>query len=206
MFQHIAWAMKAPTPDALSRWLLVVLADHANEDAKCWPSQATLAKRTGMGRSTINRKLDLLEEQNLISRISGNHNRSTMYHLLVSEKDKLVPERDRLVPQQDTKLPINNNTLPEGWKPSDELIASINEVAHRNGQEVNHDIETNKFIAYYEGKRMHNIPAAYRKWCYNTVTFAARDGGRKNARQQHNSSKQNDHGRRWREFIGSVGT
>lgn len=206
MFQHIAWAMKAPTPDALSRWLLVVLADHANEDAKCWPSQATLARRTGMGRSTINRKLDLLEEQNLISRVSGNHNRSTIYHLLVSEKDKLVPERDRLVPQQDTKLPINNNTLPEGWKPSDELIASINEVAHRNGQEVNHDIEANKFIAYYEGKHMHNIPAAYRKWCYNTVTFATRDGNRKNARQQHNSSKQDDHGRRWREFIGSVGT
>ena len=205
MFHHIAWAMKAPTPDALSRWLLVVLADHANEDGKCWPSQATLARRTGMGRSTVNRKLAMLEKQNLISRISGNHERSTMYHLVVPQQDKLEPERDKLVPQQDTKLPVNNNTLPDDWKPSDELIASIDDVAHRNGQEVNHDIETNKFIAYNEGKQMRNIPAAYRKWCYNAVTFAVRDGGRKDARQQHNSSKQNDHGRRWREFIGSVG-
>ena len=207
MFHHIAWAMKAPTPDALSRWLLVVLADHANEDGKCWPSQATLARRTGMGRSTVNRKLDMLEQQNLIMRISGNHERSTMYHLLVPEEDKLVPERHKLVPEQDTKLPINNNTLSDDWKPSDELMASINEVAHRNGQEVNHDIETNKFIAHHQstGKRLRDIKAAYRKWCYNTVSFATRDGNRKNARHQHNNSAQNAHGRRWRQFNGSAG-
>ena len=206
MFHHIAWAMRAPTPDALSRWLLVVLADHANEEGKCWPSQATLARRTGMGRSTVNRKLELLEQNNLIIRVSGNHERSTRYQLLVPEQDKLVPERDKLVPERDTKLPVNNNTLTDDWKPSEELIASINEVAHRNGQEINHDIETNKFISYYQskGKRLKDIKAAYRNWCYNTVTFATRDSARSSARQQQQPSK-DEHGRRWRSFIGSVG-
>ena len=146
MFHHIAWAMKAPTPDALSRWLLVVLADHANEDGKCWPSQATLARRTGMGRSTVKRKLEMLEENQLIHRISGNSERSTMYHLLVPEQDRVVPERDKVVPERDTKLPLNNNTLTDDWRPSEELVATINQVAMRNNQEINHDIETAKFI------------------------------------------------------------
>lgn len=207
MFHHIAWAMKAPTPDALSRWLLVVLADHANEDGKCWPSQATLARRTGMGRSTVNRKLEMLEENQLIHRISGNSERSTMYHLLVPEQDRVVPERDKVVPERDTKLPLNNNTLSDDWRPSEELVATINQVAMRNNQEINHDIETAKFIAHHQstGKRLKDFKAAYRKWCYNTVSFATRNGTSKNGSGGYQQSSKNEHGRRWRSFISSVG-
>lgn len=207
MFHHIAWAMKAPTPDALSRWLLVVLADHANEDGKCWPSQATLARRTGMGRSTVNRKLEMLEENQLIHRISGNSERSTMYHLLVPEQDRVVPERDKVVPERDTKLPLNNNTLSDDWRPSEELVATINQVAMRNNQEINHDIETAKFIAHHQstGKRLKDFKAAYRKWCYNTVSFATRNGTSKNGSGGYQQSSKNEHGRRWRSFISSAG-
>ena len=228
MFHHIAWAMKAPTPDALSRWLLVVLADHANEDGKCWPSQATLARRTGMGRSTVNRKLEMLEKNQLIHRISGNSERSTMYHLLipeyhlqvseqdrvipeyhllVPEQDRVVPERDKVVPERDTKLPLNNNTLSDDWRPSEELIATINQVAMRNNQEINHDIETAKFIAHYQstGKRLKDFKAAYRKWCYNTVSFATRNGTSKNGSGGYQQSSKDEHGRRWRSFISSAG-
>jgi len=207
MFHHIAWAMKAPTPDALSRWLLVVLADHANEDGKCWPSQATLARRTGMGRSTVNRKLEMLEKNQLIHRISGNSERSTMYHLLVPERDKVVPERDKVVPERDTKLPSNNNTLSDDWRPSEELVATINQVAMRNNQEINHDIETAKFIAHHQstGKRLKDFKAAYRKWCYNTVSFATRNGTSKNGGGGYQQSSKNEHGRRWRSFISSAG-
>jgi DNA-binding transcriptional MocR family regulator len=199
--------MKAPTPDALSRWLLVVLADHANEDGKCWPSQATLARRTGMGRSTVNRKLEMLEENQLIHRISGNSERSTMYHLLVPEQDRVVPERDKVVPERDTKLPLNNNTLSDDWRPSEELVATINQVAMRNNQEINHDIETAKFIAHHQstGKRLKDFKAAYRKWCYNTVSFATRNGTSKNGSGGYQQSSKNEHGRRWRSFISSVG-
>lgn len=207
MFHHIAWAMKAPTPDALSRWLLVVLADHANEDGKCWPSQATLARRTGMGRSTVNRKLEMLEENQLIHRISGNSERSTMYHLLVPEQDRVVPERDKVVPERDTKLPLNNNTLSDDWRPSEELVATINQVAMRNNQEINHDIETAKFIAHHQstGKRLKDFKAAYRKWCYNTVSFATRNSTSKNGNGGYQQSSKNEHGRRWRSFISSAG-
>ena len=207
MFHHIAWAMKAPTPDALSRWLLVVLADHANEDGKCWPSQATLARRTGMGRSTVNRKLEMLEANQLIHRISGNSERSTMYHLLVPEQYRVVPERDKVVPERDTKLPLNNNTLSDDWRPSEELIATINQVAMRNNQEINHDIETAKFIAHHQstGKRLKDFKAAYRKWCYNTVSFATRNGTSKNGSGGYQQSSKDEHGRRWRSFISSAG-
>ena len=206
MFHHIAWAMKAETPDALSRWLLVVLADHTNEDGKCWPSQATLAKRTGMGRSTVNRKLEMLEEAGLISRVSGNQTRSTVYYLLVPERDNLVPERDKVVPERDTKLPINNNTLTEEWEPSEKLVNDINLIAHKSNQEIDHVIETAKFIAYHQsnGRKIKNTTAAYKRWCLNTITFAKRDGARQTSGRQSFPSA-DEHGRRWRSFISSAG-
>lgn len=203
MFQHIAWAMKAPTPDALSRWLLVVLADHANDQHICWPSIATLAKRTGMGTSTVCRKLIMLEEAGLIARQSGHEGRSTRY-LLTGEA---IPQWDNPIPEREPKLPVNNNTLSDEWQPSEKLIESINEVAARHGVEINHELETIKFVSHHQstGRKLKRVEQAYRKWCANTVTFSTREGAGKNARQNHNSSQQNDHGGRWRQFISSAG-
>lgn len=204
MFQHIAWAMKAPTPDALSRWLLVVLADHANAEHICWPSIATLAQRTGMGTSTVCRKLTLLEESGLITRKSGCEGRSTRY-LLNAEG---VPEWDNPIPERETKLPVNNNTLSDEWKPSEELIVSINETASKHGVEINHDLETIKFVSHHQqtGRKLKRIDLAYRKWCANTISFASGKGSGKTSGPRANRSNKNDHARRWREFIGSAGT
>lgn len=176
MFSHIAWAMKARTPDALSRWLLVILADHANEQGTCFPSQSTLATRTGMGRSTVNKKLLVLEEAGLIKRKSGCEGRSTIYTLIVSDVDNPVSERDNHVSEVDTKLPVNNKTIkkavPDDWQPSEELIQRINS---KYEMEFNHVNEADRFCNYHisKGSKFADVNRAYQNWCSNAVRFAA---------------------------------
>jgi hypothetical protein len=43
------------------KFVLVTLADHANERGICWPSHGRLAKRVGLHRSSIARLIDELE-------------------------------------------------------------------------------------------------------------------------------------------------
>jgi len=91
MFSHMADAMRLEVDDPLGKWLLVTLCDYANEAGECWPSTATLAKRTGMHRSSVAKKLNYLEEKKLIIRINRPFE-STLYRVAVS--DTGVAEND----------------------------------------------------------------------------------------------------------------
>jgi len=91
MFSHMADAMRLEIDDPLGKWLLVTLCDYANEAGECWPSTATLAKRTGMHRSSVAKKLNYLEEKKLIIRINRPFE-STLYRVAVS--DTGVAEND----------------------------------------------------------------------------------------------------------------
>ena len=48
--------------------VLICLCEHADEASECWPAQRTVAERTGLARSAVNRALSLLEAQGWISR------------------------------------------------------------------------------------------------------------------------------------------
>jgi len=48
--------------------VLKELAFHANEDARAWPSIATIVRFTGWSRSTVNRCLKFLRDNRLIHR------------------------------------------------------------------------------------------------------------------------------------------
>lgn len=179
MFHHIAWAMKAQTPDALSKWLLVILADHADNAGKCFPSQQTLSNRTGMHRATVNRKLIMLEDAGLIKRVSGHEGKSTRYYLCVAEGDIPVAVRDNPVAERDTKLPVNYNNNIEGWNPSEKLTQQIDNISGA----INHDLEADKFKDYClsNGKQYKDIDAAYRNWCRNVIKWTAEASARQTA-------------------------
>lgn len=49
-----------------SKAVLVALADRANEDSICWPSHATIAADTGLGRSTVRKHVKLLADAGLL--------------------------------------------------------------------------------------------------------------------------------------------
>ena len=179
MFHHIAWAMKAQTPDALSKWLLVILADHADNAGTCFPSQKTLSNRTGMHIATVNRKLLLLEEAELISRKSGREGRSTRYSLCIAESEYPLAQCDTPIAECDTKLPVNYTNKIEGWNPSEKLTQQIDNISGV----INHDLEADKFKDYClaNGKQYKDIDAAYRNWCRNVIKWTTEASTRQTA-------------------------
>lgn len=65
--QAIGWALSQDIPTA-SKFVLVALANYANDKGECWPSQETIARNTSMTDRTVRTHLKLLEDRGYISR------------------------------------------------------------------------------------------------------------------------------------------
>lgn len=59
-----AWAVKLDDPS--TKLLLVKLADSANDDGICWPSQTTLGEHCGLSERSIRYKLETLRKSGLV--------------------------------------------------------------------------------------------------------------------------------------------
>tara|TARA_R110000803_G_scaffold39600_1_gene85427 strand:+ start:1058 stop:1672 length:615 start_codon:yes stop_codon:yes gene_type:complete len=61
-FQAMAWAVKQPTKSTGTKLVLLMLANYADENGNCYPSQAHLAKICHCSRQSINKYIsDLVE-------------------------------------------------------------------------------------------------------------------------------------------------
>jgi DNA-binding transcriptional MocR family regulator len=67
-WQAIAWAIQQTTGSARRKLLLLALANYADKNGVCWPSQETLARDTEQSVDTVQRQLDVLERQKRIQR------------------------------------------------------------------------------------------------------------------------------------------
>jgi predicted transcriptional regulator len=77
----LCWAFKQELPCA-EKFVLVALADMADMDGKCWPSQAFLAKRCGIARETVNRQIKMLANAGMIrveQRVNGHGQQASLY-------------------------------------------------------------------------------------------------------------------------------
>jgi hypothetical protein len=94
--QAITWAWNADLP-AARKIVLLGLADFADMDATCFPSQKTLAKRCGLARGTINRVLGDLERDGWITIIPRQHDsgadRSYVYQLALPLQKRSEPAK-----------------------------------------------------------------------------------------------------------------
>ncbi len=80
----LSWAFKQELP-CQPKFILVALADMADMDGKCWPSQGLLAKRCGIPRETVNRHLRVLEIAGMIRAEQRSNHRgkqSSLYFIL----------------------------------------------------------------------------------------------------------------------------
>ena len=90
----MTWAWDLEELDPLPKMVLLALADQANDQGYCWPSQATLAARCSMGERTVRRHLKALQELGLItsevrSSTSGRRSNVYMVHVGVSLESRL---------------------------------------------------------------------------------------------------------------------
>ena len=65
--EAITWAYRQPITSG-AKFVLVALADMADEEHSCFPGQAKLAAMTGQGERTVRRQLAELEEAGYIKR------------------------------------------------------------------------------------------------------------------------------------------
>jgi Helix-turn-helix domain len=95
-WQATAWAEKQKTGSPARKVLLLVLANYANDQGYCWPSQATIAAGTEQSLDTVQRNLKKLEADGLIiierrRRASGQWP-ALSYRLVMPIDDLTVPQ------------------------------------------------------------------------------------------------------------------
>jgi len=80
----VAWALSALCPTPLAKLVLIKLADCANEEGECWPSQARIAADCGVTRKTVNYQLKVLAEADLLraEQRVGKHGKQANHYFL----------------------------------------------------------------------------------------------------------------------------
>lgn len=66
--EAITWAYQQAAPSPGAKFVLVALADMADEAHSCFPGQAKLAAMTGQGERTVRRQIAELEDAGLLQR------------------------------------------------------------------------------------------------------------------------------------------
>lgn len=89
-----AQALKIKVGNAAKKFVLVKLADNANDDGICWPSYEHIAEMCEMSRRTVIRHIADLEEMGLVSvrsRKGAKGNDSNVYQLHLSGVNLSLP-------------------------------------------------------------------------------------------------------------------
>lgn len=66
--EAIAWALSVRTGNPSAKFVLVALANYADQTGICWPSQKLLAEQTEQSVDTVQRRLSELVEVGLVAR------------------------------------------------------------------------------------------------------------------------------------------
>ena len=124
---HLNLAFRSDVSRSSSKFVLVALADYANEDGEAYPSVETLCNKTALNRKTVLAALRLLFEGGFIcdtGRRRGSTGQVKVYKLslgngtnngTVKESQKRNSTKNGTVPKTDMKKP-KNGTLKESQK------------------------------------------------------------------------------------------
>jgi hypothetical protein len=76
------WAVPLPV---VTKFVLVVFCDHANDDGECWPSRKRVAEKCGITIKTLDRHISTLVEKGFLLKESrqreNGSSRSNLYHV-----------------------------------------------------------------------------------------------------------------------------
>lgn len=180
----IRWAFVQPV-EAPVKFVLVALADHADEDGTCWPGLDRLTTVTCLSRSTIIRALEKLERVGLLRR-TKRPNKSNTYALVgftvtpaqcqgdtpeVSDRHSgsvTVTPKPSVTIIEPSVNRQRGSRLPADWQPDDELI----QWARSSYPHLDVAHETDCFRDYWLGcgKTKADWRATYRNWLRRSAT------------------------------------
>jgi DNA-binding MarR family transcriptional regulator len=133
-FEAMAWAINQEVGNTSAKFVLLMVANYADEKGRAWPSQERLAEAIEGSRHTVMRALDFLEEKAFLTRVRRHRedgSRSTdVIHLDLS-RNLLRCKEGGPKSQIATADPIKNlsdetkgktrargSRLPDDWQPS----------------------------------------------------------------------------------------
>lgn len=134
----LSWSFALPLQDMAAKGVLHALADHADEDWKCWPSLARIALFVGCSENTARRALQRVEAMGIITR-EARPGQSDMYRLNADFDPSQIGTPPKLEP-----LPTERPPLPP-WDPTPPKLGG--DPSHRGTRTVsepskNHQLTT----------------------------------------------------------------
>lgn len=119
--------------DAYAIAVYVCINKFVNDNDDCWPSIGTLAKLCGCSRSTVKRRLEMLEQAGLLTktiqkREDNNQNYSNLYKIFY-KKDRKKKDSNE-AETEGGRFPQNLGEFPEnlGGSPENHELNSINSI------------------------------------------------------------------------------
>ncbi len=112
----VGWAFEQDGLSVTQKFVLVALADNANQHGKCWPSKDEIINKTGCSRATVYRALDELRNRGLVREGVAAEGWPCFY--LSSSQNENVPsqnENDRS--QTENKSSQNENDISQSDTP-----------------------------------------------------------------------------------------
>ena len=112
----VSWALHNVRIEPVAKMVLVSMAEPADENGVCWPSQKFLADSSGVHVNTVKRKVKWLQENGIISvlrRRVGVHKTKNKYRLHIESSYNLL-DKTTVQPSSDpdfdstTEVPSNN--------------------------------------------------------------------------------------------------
>lgn len=127
----IKWMMKTWEDQVLEgseRLTMLALADNANDEGVCWPSQTTIARKVRLSVSQTTRVLKSLEERGYIRREPGGGRKSTVYQLLTPRVDAGGEEDTPRVDDKAAPAPVLGQP-PHSYATRTIIEPSLNQVS-----------------------------------------------------------------------------
>lgn len=125
--QAISWAYAQSCPSPLAKFLLITLANYANETGECWPSKSRVANDMGCSESSVCKHLGVLQDAGMIEvrpRFFGGVQVTSRIRLLANEAqnngvrhtDPVVRLRGRGGPPRGHKPSMNRQGSEEAYQ------------------------------------------------------------------------------------------
>jgi DNA-binding MarR family transcriptional regulator len=163
-FEAMAWAIKQEVGNTTAKFVLLMVANYADEQGRAWPSQERLAEGIEASRHTVMRALDFLEEGGFMARERRHRadgSRAADVIRLDLSRNLLRSKNSEPMSQIATAEPITEPIskhskktrargvrLPEDWTPTPDRMAKA---AATIGQEALEE-ELAKFVNYWVSK------------------------------------------------------